>query len=121
MSIRSMPGSFPEDDAESVSSFTTTTTTTIAESILSAPTIAESDLISESSRRLSVETAWRPHPCDGTLFRPLQEPHYTVAFEHRCGLPLRDLATSGGLTARYKRCKAAVKKAAKKGAMRLKA
>ena len=57
-----MPGSFPEDDAKSVSSTTNTTNTTMVESIFSTPTIAKSDLTSESSRRSSVKTVYRPHP-----------------------------------------------------------
>jgi hypothetical protein len=114
MSIRNMPGSWPEDGAECISSAASTST---AESIISAPKIAESDLTSEPSPRSSVEGECRRHPWDGSLFRCLQEPRYTVADEYQYRLALRESqresTSSGGLMPRFRRYKAALKKATK--------
>jgi hypothetical protein len=117
MSVRKMPGAWPEDDAECISS------TNTAESIFSAPEIAKSDLTSEASLHSSVESECRLHPWDATPFRCLQEPRYTVADEFRYLSALRESqresrwesrwesTRSGGLRSRFRRCKAALKKA----------
>jgi hypothetical protein len=114
MSVRNMPGAWPEDDAECISSSVSTST---AESIISDAEIAKSDLTSESSSRSSVRIEYSRHPWDGSLFRCLQEPRYTVADEYLDRLVLlesqRQATSSTGLRSRFGRCKAALKKATK--------
>jgi hypothetical protein len=116
MSIRKMPGAWPEDDAECIPSAAPTST---AESTFSASEIAKSDLTSEPSLHSSPESEYRLHPWDATPFRYLQEPRYTVADEARHLAELREAQREaqrearweGGLRARLRRYRAALKKA----------